>query len=42
MGSQGGLVGYSPDLHPGGPGSTPAWSNQQKKKKICLKKIKTT
>jgi len=39
IGSQGGQVGYSPDFHPGGPGSTPAWSNQQKKKKnhlVCL------
>jgi len=29
--SQGGQVGYSLDFHPGGPGSTPARGNQQKK-----------
>jgi len=31
--SQGGQVGYSLDIHPGGPGSTPTRGNQQKKKK---------
>jgi len=45
QGSQGGQVGYTPDFHPGGPGSTPARGNQQKKKNkrglknhlVCLK-----
>jgi len=40
-GSLGGQVGYSPDFHPGCPGSTPARGDQQKKmiKKhlVCLK-----
>jgi len=41
-GSQGGQVGYSLDFHPGGLGSTPAQSNQQKKKikKKFFKKLK--
>jgi len=32
LGSQGGQVGYSPDFHPDGPGSTLARGNQRIKK----------
>jgi len=32
--SQGGQVGYAPDFHPGGPGTTLTWGNSQTVKRI--------